>query len=511
MDTLILDGKKLTPELLHEFVNTPSARVAVADANWSAIKKSRKFLDKESMSKIIYGVNTGFGPMASHIISSDKLADLQENLVRSHATGAGDPIKSEYVLAAMVVRLNTIIKGHSGVSEELVHHFVTVINQRIIPIIPEHGAVGTSGDLVQLAHIALILIGEGDVIYKGKKTKTKTVFKKLKIKPYVLKPKEGLALINGTAVMSAIASLLIVDARKLIDLSISSGAFALEMVRGFSDAISAKLHAVRPHKGQVEVAKRLRSILKTSKFLQNRPKFNKNQAITRDTHEIQDDVQNFYSFRCIPQIVGPVLTALWHAEDIVQVEINSVTDNPIIDTKNSHFLHGGNFHGDYIAYAVDQLKMALVKLTMLSERRVNFFLHSKINDRFTPFLNLDTPGLTLALQGMQFVATSTTAQSQTLAYPQYVHSIPTNADNQDVVSMGTDAALLLSKVVENAFIVIAIELACLSQALDLTNTKHKLASETRDLYNKVRKVFPAVKKDRYMRDELDDLIKLISS
>lgn len=505
-----LNGDKLKAQDVYDFVHDSSFLVEIEPKSLVKVSESRAFVEDNAKKQIIYGVNTGFGPMASYIISSEKLDQLQINLIRSHAVGMGEPIEERYVLAAMLIRLNTIIKGYSGVSVELVKRLQLFINKRIVPIVPEHGAVGTSGDLVQLAHIALALIGEGEVSYKGKRQKTSIVLKKLGIPiSYKLGVKEGLALINGTSVMSGIASILLVEVEKIIDIAVHNAAFAFELAHVFTDAISSDLHAVRPQKGQIEIARRLRKILKDSGFLSIRPVFTKNQQISRDTHNINHDVQQFYSLRCTPQILGPVLDSWIHAKNIISTEINSVTDNPVVDWEKGNFLHGGNFHGDYIAYAIDQLKMTVVKLTMLSERRINFFLHSKINERFTPFLNLNTPGLTLALQGLQFVATSTTAQSQTLAFPQYVHSIPTNADNQDVVSMGTDAALLFAKVVENAFIVEAIELVTLCQALDVNNNKDKLASITKDIYKKVRSVFPAVTEDRVLSGQLNKLVYMI--
>ena len=506
MKELFLDGSSLNISDLKKFLSNPDARVSVSEKVLEKIKKSRSFLDDNMNEKIIYGVNTGFGPMASHIVGNKELLDLQVNLIRSHASGMGEPIANEYVLGAMVVRLNTVLKGNSGVSVELVNYFVEFINNRIIPIIPEHGAVGTSGDLVQLAHIALALIGEGQVFYQGKIQSTSEVMKLVSIEPYKLKPKEGLALINGTSVMTAIAACVCIEAEELVGISIKTSAWALELINGYDDAVSETLHKLRPHRGQNYVAKTMREILSSSSLLQKRESLvDKYKDLDGKVSKIKDDVQNVYSFRCVPQILGPVYDTYLNTKSVVEIEMNSVTDNPVIDLEEERFIHGGNFHGDYIASVIDQLKMVLVKLTMLSERRINFFLDEKVNGRFSPFLNMNQPGLTLALQGMQFVATSTTAKSQTLAYPQYVHSISTNGSNQDVVSMGTDAALICAEVLEHGFNVLIIEMLTLAQCFDLS-ADGGLSDSSNELYEKVRKVSAPVVEDRSLHSELQELV-----
>jgi histidine ammonia-lyase len=506
---LILTGQNLTSAELYRFVNSPDSTVEIDSRALKDIERGHRFLEANRQEGIIYGVNTGFGPMASHVIGSNDVLNLQRNLIRSHAAGMGQPIAEKYSLAAMIVRLNTLAQGHSGISVELAKRLEFFINERIIPLIPEHGAVGTSGDLVQLAHIALALIGEGEVFYKGGQRLMVEVVRELNLPSYALKPKEGLALINGTSVMSAIAALLSVEAEKLINHEIRLGALGLELVNGFTDSFSAELHAFRPHPGQAWVAGELRSILGSSKLLRDRRMLTRGQVDRQPdaVKKINETVQEVYSFRCLAQIIGPIYEAAQKLRQVVDIEINSVTDNPIVDWKNEQFLHGGNFHGDYVAHAVDQLKMAIVKLSMLAERRINFFLNAKVNESYPPFLNLGQPGLTLALQGLQFVATSTTAQNQTLAYPQYVHSIPTNGDNQDIVSMGTDAALLFAKVIENSYLVQAIELVTLAQAVDCLKVEDQLSETTALLYKGLRRIFPPVIEDRTMAPELRAVVE----
>lgn len=510
MTTIPLNGTNLTINDLDEILNDPTCIIQITPDAKHAVDASKQFIDQQAHGKIIYGINTGFGPMASHIISSHQQLDLQLNLIRSHAVGAGEPIKPDYVLAAMIVRLNTLLRGYSGVSVELVERLQAFINHRIIPIIPEHGAVGTSGDLVQLAHIALAVIGEGEVFYNNQRRQTREVLTELGIPlTYQLKPKEGLALINGTAVMTGIAATLCVDARQLLDHAIKNGAFALELVHAYDDGISEQLHDLRPHAGQKEVARKIRVLLKDSGLLISRAGLHDTVKAQDDVLELPQAIQEVYSLRCIPQILGPIYETLEKVTATVETEINAVTDNPVVDRELGDFIHGGNFHGDYIASAVDQLKAAFVKLTMLSERRVNFFLNKNVNKFLPPFLNLKKPGLTLGLQGMQFVATSTTAQSQSLAFPHHLHSIPTNGDNQDVVSMGTDAALLTAKVIENAYIVLAIERITLAQAADFTQETAKLSQSMQAEYQAIREVFPAVVEDRAFSPEISNVIRVL--
>jgi histidine ammonia-lyase len=506
-----ITGKDLAIGQIADFVAHPKAQIKIANSSLDKVRLAHEFLNKEITKQVAYGINTGFGPMATHILGPDQLIELQENLILSHAAGAGPAIDQEFVLASMLVRLNTLVQGYSGVSVELVKRLEQFINLRIIPIVPEHGAVGTSGDLVQLSHIALALLGKGTVIYKEKTYETADLLKKLKIPAYTLKPKEGLSLINGTAVMSGISAVLCRQADRLMDLALQNGALALELVNAFDDSFSSSLQNVRPHPGQVEVAARLRTYLKTSKLLKNRRAFYKNFKFNKDIVRVPEFVQEVYSLRCIPQILGPILDTLNTAKSRISVEINAVTDNPIIDLNSKTFLHGGNFHGDYVSATVDQLKMTIVKLSMLSERRLNFFLNPHLNRFLPPFLNLKKPGLTLGLQGMQFVATSTAAQNQTLAFPQYVHSIPTNGDNQDLVSMGTDAALIFNKVVQNTFIVLGLEAIALAQAVDFLKVQRRLAKPSLEYYRLIRKAMPVLTDDRPLSEDIAKLVRRLKN
>lgn len=509
---VILDGANLKIGEIWQIVNDPETTVELAESALSAVSSGHEFLNRETGGKIIYGINTGFGPMASHIISPENTLRLQENLIRSHAVGIGKAVDSAYVLAAMVVRLNTLAKGFSGVSPELIEQLRAFINQRITPIVPEHGAVGTSGDLVQLAHIALALMGEGEVFYRGERQPTLQVLEKIGRRPHKLKTREGLALINGTSMMTGIAALLAVHASRVLSISVRCGALALELVQAFPDSFSHELQRLRPHRGQAAIADALRNLLSTSHKLRQRSSLDETHSVFNSKNSVEkipETVQEVYSLRCIPQILGPVFDTLAKYCREIGTEMNSVTDNPIVDWPGGTFIHGGNFHGDYVATAIDQLKITIVKLTLLAERQTNFFLNAALNQSFPPFLNLKTPGLTLGLQGLQFVATSTAAQNQTLAFPHSLHSIPTNADNQDVVSMGTDAAIIAGKVMANAYTVLTVEAVALTQAMDFLGENEKFSQASQTLFDFVRGIVPKIEEDRSMAGELARLVEKI--
>ncbi|MEK7173603.1 MAG: aromatic amino acid ammonia-lyase, partial [Patescibacteria group bacterium] len=353
----------------------------------------------------------------------------------------------------------------------------------------------------------------GTVQYRMKTMPAADALKLLRLSPYIFREKEGLSVINGTSMMSGIASLICFEVERIIILAVRFGAFALELAHGFNDSTSEKLHRLRPHRGQLVIARSLRDILASSHMRRSRRHMKvvngENGEVSEQVEKISETVQEIYSFRCIPQILGPLFDAWERATRIVEIEINAVSDNPIVDWENKSFIHGGNFHGDYIGYAVDQLKIPLVKLSLMSERRINFFLNSNVNKFFPPFMNLAKPGLTLGLQGLQFVATSTAAQNQTYAFPHSVHSISTNADNQDVVSMGTDAALFAWNIVENTYIILAIELITLAQAVDFFGAEQKLSASSQIMYADIRHVCKKIENDRVLTDDVQNVAQFI--
>ena len=471
------------------------------------VNKSFYFLKEFSKDKIIYGINTGFGPMAQYRISETDQIQLQYNLIRSHAAGSGELLIDKCVKAAMIARLNTLLKGYSGVNESVVLLLTEFINKNIFPNIYKHGGVGASGDLVQLSHLALALIGEGKVKYKDTETETTKVFKALNLKPIEIKIREGLALINGTSVMTGINLLNVILIKKLLRFSVLMSSMLNEIVKSYDDHFSKELNQVKHHKGQKNIAAQMREILKTSKLIKKRHDF-----LYKNNNKVEffeNKVQEYYSLRCVPQILGPVYDTLSTAEHVLTDEINSVNDNPIIDAENNNVYHGGNFHGDYVALEADKLKIVVSKLSMLAERQLNFLMNHKLNQILPPFINLGKLGLNLGMQGMQFTAVSTVAENQTLSFPMSIHSIPNNNDNQDIVSMGTNAALMTQKVVFNTFEVLAIELIALIQAVDYLKIKPDLSDETRKIYDKARQIVPIFKEDSIKYPDIKRIKELL--
>ena len=460
------------------------------------VQKSFEFLMAFSENKIIYGVNTGFGPMAQYKIEDSERKQLQYNLIRSHASGTGNPIPPLYVKAAMLARLNTLCLGNSGVHKSVIELMTNLINKNITPVIYEHGGVGASGDLVQLAHLALVLIGEGEVIYKDEKHKTEDVFQLENLKPINIELREGIALMNGTSVMTGIGIVNTIFTRQLLNWMIIASSAINEIVKAYDDHLSFELNQSKKHKGQREIAKLMREHLKNSTLIKKREHYLYNDV--DHVAVFEDKVQEYYSLRCVPQILGPVLDTLNTVEAILIEEVNSANDNPIVDVKNKNVYHGGNFHGDYVSLEMDKLKLVVTKTSMLAERQLNYLLNPNLNKILPAFVNLGKLGLNFGMQGVQFTATSTTAENQMLSNPMYVHSIPNNNDNQDIVSMGTNAALITKKVIENAYEVLAIELITIVQAIEYLDVKNEVTENTRSMFDAIRAIVPKFKEDIVM-------------
>ncbi|MBE9491478.1 MAG: aromatic amino acid lyase [Bacteroidetes bacterium] len=466
------------------------------------------FLKEFAGNKIIYGINTGLGPMSQYKVEEKDQAQLQYNLIRSHAAGSGEKLPDIIVRSLMIARLNTLMKGYSGIHPEVLILLQQFINRKIYPVIPEHGGVGASGDLVQLAHLALVLIGEGEVSYEGKIQETGKVMQDTDLTPISVHIREGLALINGTSCMSGIGILNVLKAKQLLDWSVMSSAMINEVVETYDDHYSYELNKVKLHKGQNEITKKLQKILSGSSLVRKREdnlyncNNNSNEIFSRK-------IQEYYSIRCITQILGPILDTITNTENVLINEVNSVNDNPIIDHENKIVYHGGNFHGDYVALEMDKLKIAVTKLSMLSERQLNFLMNNKLNNKLPPFVNLGVLGLNFGLQGVQFTATSTVAENQSLSTPVYIHSIPSNNDNQDIVSMGTNAALMTMKVIENSYEVLAIELISLLQAIDYLGYADKLSEKTKRAYTELRKIVPKFIEDSAKYKDIQNIKEYI--
>lgn len=504
---MILIHKNLSLDEIERII-VGREQVALADEVRREVEQCYTFLAEFAREKVIYGINTGFGPMAQWRIEDDKLTQLQYNIIRSHSTGAGEPLEPMAVRGAMLARLMTFVQAHSGVHVEVIDLLVELLNREIYPVVPEHGSVGASGDLVQLSHIALALIGEGEVFYRGERMKTAEVFAREGIEPLKMYLREGLAATNGTAVMTGLGLKNLLSARHLMAWSLTASVLMNEIAQSYDDLMSEVLNGLKQHEGQRVVAARMREIATGSRRLLSR------EEELYHAHEeaiFEHKVQPYYSLRCVPQILGPVWDEMQSVERVLVGELNSVDDNPIVDPANRTVIHGGNFHGDYVSFAMDKLKIALTKLTMLAERQMNYLFHDRINGILPPFVNLGVLGLNYGLQASQFTATSTTAECQTLSNPMYVHSIPNNNDNQDIVSMGTNSALICARVVENSLQVMAIHLMALVQAVDCLKIAEQLAPATRDLYERVRALVPVFVEDTPKYEEIERLMALLKN
>ncbi|MES2276986.1 MAG: aromatic amino acid ammonia-lyase [Bacteroidota bacterium] len=468
--------------------------VAIDKAALDKVDINYNFLKKFSSNKLIYGINTGFGPMAQYKVSEENILQLQYNLIRSHSSGSGNLMAAQLVKALMIARLNSFMQAYSGVHTDVIELLKQLINNNIAPCVFEHGGVGASGDLVQLAHLGLVLIGEGEVIFEDAIHPTMEIFNRFNIKPLSIHIREGLAIINGTSAMTGIGMVNIIRARKLLSWSVMLSAMINEVVQAFDDHYSFELNIVKHHKGQNKIAAMMREVLKDSKMIRDRSEHLYNPD-NLDQEVFEDKVQEYYSLRCVTQVLGPIYDTIGYAEEVLVNELNSVNDNPVIDHENQNIFHGGNFHGDYVSLEMDKLKTAITKLSMLSERQLNYLLNSKLNQKFPPFVNLGVLGFNFGMQGMQFTATSTVAENQTLSFPMYVHSIPNNNDNQDIVSMGTNAALITKKVIDNSFEVLSIQLMTVLQAIDYLNCQEKLSSASHNVYVAVRAIFPKFVED----------------
>ncbi len=513
---VVLNGNDLTIDDIVA-IGIGDKAVALDAAALDRCRRSRAFLEQEvAARRIIYGVNTSFGPMCNKIIADDDLGDLQVNLIHSHAAGLGDPLKYYIAQAVMAVRLNTLVKGYSGVRVTLLELMRDMINAGISPYIPECGSVGASGDLVHLAHLALGIIGEGAVYHKGQLTTAKEALSAEGLKPFRLSFKEGLALINGTSAMTALAAFALFGAGKLLSLSEVTAAFALEIFGGIDDAFDEDLHRVKPHPGQQRIAETIRRLYQGSQNIVRRQdlhdRIRRSVGASHDSpvQETDINVQDVYSIRCTPQILAPVQETLDQAMRTVCIEANSVNDNPVVIPEREKIVHGGNFHGQSIAFAMDSLCMAVAVMSSLSERRINKLLDKHLNEGLPELLIAGQPGLTMGFMGAQYVATSTTAENRHLANPVGTLSISCNASNQDVVSMGTVAARKAFKAVSNAKHILTVEVLADLQALSFRNASG-LGSGCRRVYEVLAKDFKVYDNGTVFHDELVRFRKLLFS
>ncbi|MEM3566033.1 MAG: histidine ammonia-lyase [Candidatus Bathyarchaeia archaeon] len=502
MHKVQIDGETLTIEDVVK-VAYNKAKVVVPEKVKARVKACREFLERLlEKGEVIYGVNTGFGALSDAKISRSELKKLQINLIRSHAAGVGKPVSTEVVRATMLLRANTLAKGYSGIRLETLETLVEMLNKGVHPIIPAKGSVGASGDLAPLSHMVLVLMGEGEAEYKGKIMSGKEAMEKAGIKPIQLEAKEGIALNNGTQLMTAIAALTVHKAESLIETAEVAAAMSMEALLGISDALDEKIHMVRPHEGQAITAKNIRELIAGSKLIQTGK-----EAMTKIGRP-----HDAYSLRCTPQVLGAVRDAIAYVRKVVEIELNSATDNPLIFPEEGACLSGGNFHGQPIALAMDTLTIALAIVGNISERRIARLIDEKLNNGLPAFL---TPpqakrGLSSGLMTAQYTAAALASENKVLAHPACVDSIPTSANFEDFVSMGTTAAQKAMQILENTEYIIAIELLCAAQAIDIRGPE-KLGRGTRKAFRKVREVVPPLGEDRPLNPDIEKLKALVES
>jgi histidine ammonia-lyase len=500
MYTVQLDGETLTIEDVVKVAHN-EAKVVIPEKVKARVKACREFLEKLlEEGKVIYGVNTGFGALSDAKIPKHKLKQLQTNLIRSHAAGVGKPLSTEVVRATMLLRANTLAKGYSGIRLETLETLVEMLNKGVHPIIPAKGSVGASGDLAPLSHMVLVLMGEGEAEYKGEIMSGKEAMEKAGIRPVQLDFKEGIALNNGTQLMTAIAALTIHRAENLIETAEVAAALTMEALMGVSDALDEKIHKARPHAGQAITAKNMRELIAGSKLVQTGEEA---MAKIGRPHDA-------YSLRCTPQVLGAARDAITYARKVVEVEINSATDNPLVFPETGECLSGGNFHGQPIALAMDTLGVALAIVGNISERRIFRLLDEKLNNGLPPFLIPPQAkrGLNSGLMTAQYTAAALASENKVLAHPACADSIPTSANFEDFVSMGTTSAQKAMQILENTEYIIAIELLCAAQAIDIRGPE-KLGRGTRKAYRKIREVVPPLKEDRPLNPDIEKLKALV--
>ena len=476
---VILDGKNLTINRLIQ-VARYSEKVEIKKNQWYKVKNAERFIQKHKHDKkAIYGINTGFGALAQVRINQRDLKKLQKNILLSHNAGVGKPFSTELVRAAMALRINTFIKGNSGVSTKLVKNFVALLNKNIVPIVPSKGSVGASGDLAPMAAIGLALIGKGKVLYNNRITLSKQALHIAHIPELDLQPKEGLALINGTQFSTALASLVNHDGLRICSIADICGAMSLEGLRGTAAQFNNNIFHIRPHPGAKISAKHIRKLIKGSKILKS--------------HSTCETIQDPYSLRCMAQVHGAVRDLFQFTKKTIEVEINSVTDNPLVFAEKNLVLSGGNFHGEPIAFALDIMAIGLAELASISERRIFRLLDSKLSG-LKPFLAA-RPGLDSGLMMAQVTAASLVSQNKILCHPASVDSIPTSANQEDHVSMSMNAGLKALEVLENTKYVLVIELLCACQALDLLKPL-RTSPALEKIKNKIRKIVPFMRNDQ---------------
>ena len=488
-----IDGNLLTLEDFEDVVFNGTQVVLSRDAR-SNMLNSRKVVEALAASETpAYGINTGFGKLSDRHIGHSQIRTLQMNLIRSHACGVGAPLNEAETRGIILCRANALAKGYSGVRPEVVSFLLTLLNSRIHPVIPSQGSVGASGDLAPLAHLALVLIGEGRVWNGHRQISGKAALLKAGLKPFLPGPKEGLALLNGTQAMLSVGALCLLEAEMLLDTADVASALSLDALKGTPRAFDKRLQETRPYPGQLKTAANMRKLLAGSQI--------------RASHVDCQRVQDAYSLRCIPQVHGAIRDTLDLARRTFSIELNAATDNPLVFADEGEILSGGNFHGQPLALVMDYMAIALTELSSISERRIERLINPEYGD-LPPFLTHD-PGLNSGFMMLQVTAAALTSACKVLAHPASVDSIPTSGNREDHVSMGMGAALKLKQVLANLRKILAIELLCASQGIDFLCPLQP-GTGGKKAHQLVRSVSPTLLRDRSLAPDIQRLEDLIA-
>lgn len=493
LKTVSIDGNSLTLDDVNS-VARKYVPVTLSVSGKANLAASRKLVEKilaEGMT--VYGVTTGFGKFSDVTISTEESNNLQRNIIMSHAGGVGTPLPRDAVRAIMLLRANSLAKGHSGVRPVVVQLLLDMLNTGIHPVVYCKGSVGASGDLIPLAHVALAMIGMGEVEYRGRVLSSREAFALANLEHISLTAKEGLALINGTQYMSALGCLALHDALQLFKAASISAIMSFEALEGIPSAYDPKIQEVRPHYGQKACALAMRKLLQGS------------ELVKRKKHK---RIQDAYTLRCIPQVHGASLDAINYVKSMLETEINSATDNPLLFPDTGEVISGGNFHGQPLALALDFLAMAVSELGSISERRIERLVNPALNEDLPPFLT-EHGGLNSGLMLLQYVAAALASENKVLSHPASVDSIPTSGNQEDHVSMGSIAALKVKSVVENVSWVISGEMLAAAQALDFV--PHQLGKGAMTAYRLIRKTVPHWREDRILYKDLQKVRDLVMS
>lgn len=504
MYKVTLDGESLdisqVAAVAHSWEHPEAVRVELAPTAIENVRACREAVERLVASQeIVYGITTGFGAFKDRLIAPDEAAQLQQNLLMSHAVGVGQPLPEATVRATMLIRANTLAKGYSGVRVETLQALLALLNHGVHPVIPAQGSVGASGDLAPLAHMALVLLGLGEATYRGERMSGAEALRRCGLPRMALQAKEGVALLNGTSLMTAVGCLASDRAWRLLLTADIAAALSLEALNGTTRAFDARLHELRPHPGQVACAAHLRALLQDSELVRG---------------EDRTNVQDAYTLRCVPQVHGAVRDALAHVQKTLCTELNAVTDNPLIfrDAEGDIALSGGNFHGEPVALTMDYLGLAFTDLGNMSERRIARLLDSASNGGVLPPFLTEHGGLHSGFMMVQYTAAALASENKVLAHPASADSIPTSANAEDHVSMGATAARKAEQIIAHVETIVALELLCAAQGVDFRRRKQpnlRLGRGTDGVFAAIRSKVPFVSADEVMYPHIESVRQLV--